>query len=208
MPFYCYLLKSVSSPSCSATYIGFTVNPRRRLRQHNGELKSGATKTHKYRPWEHVCIVSGFPSKVVALMFEWQWQHPRGSRILKDKTPFKYSGKGVRGQLHILNVLLNAPLWDQLNLRVSIWLLLLLQLLLLQLLLQLISNHSLFSLPPFISILEINRYISLITHIGSTIVPLVTMMILPLAFVIHSHNYTLKQKQKHPMYPKGMKRQC
>ena len=136
MPFYVYCLRSDSSPACSATYIGFTVNPRRRLRQHNGDLTSGAVRTHKYRPWDHVCVVSGFPSKIVALMFEWQWQHPKGSRILKEQrrlasesaasgpsatptdanTGIKYGGKGVKGQLHILASLLRAPLWSQLHL--------------------------------------------------------------------------------------------
>ncbi|PWA50218.1 hypothetical protein CTI12_AA475080 [Artemisia annua] len=33
-------------------FLGFTVNPRRRIRQHNGELCSGATRTKKKHPWE------------------------------------------------------------------------------------------------------------------------------------------------------------
>ena len=117
MPFFVYLLKSNSTPTCSSTYIGFSTNPHRRLRQHNGEIAAGAMKTHKYRPWEHICVISGFPSRVVALMFEWQWQHPKSSRILKDRiVGIKYQGKGGRGQLLLLQVLLQSSLWSQLDL--------------------------------------------------------------------------------------------
>ncbi len=80
--FYCYLLKSVCTPTSKSTYIGFSTEPHRRLRQHNGELKNGgACHTAKRRPWVHIAIVEGFPSKVLALQFEWQWQHPCRSRL-------------------------------------------------------------------------------------------------------------------------------
>jgi len=51
--FACYLLVSQSAraQSRNRTYIGFTVNPARRIRQHNGELKgAGAKRTSFHRP--------------------------------------------------------------------------------------------------------------------------------------------------------------
>ncbi|KVI03735.1 hypothetical protein Ccrd_017978 [Cynara cardunculus var. scolymus] len=74
--FACYLLTSLCPRFKGHTYIGFTVNPRRRIRQHNGELCSGASRTKKKRPWEMVFCIYGFPTNVAALQFEWAWQHP------------------------------------------------------------------------------------------------------------------------------------
>ena len=62
-----YLLRSLPSPA--STYIGFTNDPAKRLRQHNGELVSGARRTHKKRPWEMLLVLAGFPTQVSALQF-------------------------------------------------------------------------------------------------------------------------------------------
>lgn len=105
----CYLLVSVSEQRTKGrTYIGFTVNPKRRIRQHNGELAMGACSTRSGRPWEMVLVVHGFSSKAKALAFEWAWQHPRRSRSIKEKIlAMKASQlRGVKGKARILRELL------------------------------------------------------------------------------------------------------
>jgi predicted GIY-YIG superfamily endonuclease len=74
--FYCCYLLSSLAPECKKkAYIGFTVDPARRLRQHNGNILGGAKKTkRKGRPWEQVMVIYGFPSAFLARQFEWHWQ--------------------------------------------------------------------------------------------------------------------------------------
>lgn len=71
------------------TYIGYTNNPIRRLRQHRKEIVGGAKTTtgHKYpENWDMVLLLSGFPNAKSALQFEWRFKHPTGKR----KVPRKY----------------------------------------------------------------------------------------------------------------------
>ena len=83
--FHCYLLRSMSPSHGRSTYIGFTTNPSRRLRQHNGQLVGGARRTASQgkRPWSLVCVVAGFGTAREALSFEWAWQHPGKSKNVK-----------------------------------------------------------------------------------------------------------------------------
>ena len=71
------------------------------------------------RPWSHVCIVSGFPNKVVALQFEWQWQNADKSRVMKKrKSVEKSKRRGYQVSLKVLHSLLDSQLWKHLNLKV------------------------------------------------------------------------------------------
>ena len=47
-----YLLNCVNPRYKGHTYIGYTVNPSRRIKQHNGGVdKGGAHKTSRKKPW-------------------------------------------------------------------------------------------------------------------------------------------------------------
>ncbi len=79
----CYLLQSITDER--KFYVGFSTNPHRRLRQHNRDLQSGgARRTANARPWKMLCFIYGFPTKKLALQFEWAWQHPLGSKSIRD----------------------------------------------------------------------------------------------------------------------------
>jgi structure-specific endonuclease subunit SLX1 len=67
---FCYMLESTDH---KRTYVGATVNPERRLRQHNGELVGGARAT-KGRTWSRRYLIGGFADERTALQFEWRWK--------------------------------------------------------------------------------------------------------------------------------------
>ena len=57
---YCYALWQPSRPSGGRTYVGYTVDPLRRLRQHNGELAGGARRTRArdgHGSWELLFVI-------------------------------------------------------------------------------------------------------------------------------------------------------
>jgi len=93
---YCYLLNVPNSKKC---YVGYTVDPERRLRQHNGEIKGGAKKTSRHNNWNIVCTISGFDNYQQALRFEWKWQHIK-FRFFKNIT-FKTKPNGRNEYLYI-----------------------------------------------------------------------------------------------------------
>lgn len=119
-PFFaCYLLCSMSPRFKGCTYIGFTVNPRRRIRQHNGEITSGAWQTKKKRPWEMILCIYGFPSQVSALQFEWAWQHPNKSLAVREAAKGLRSLSGTGGKVMLAYTMLTLPEWKSLNLTVN-----------------------------------------------------------------------------------------
>ena len=66
MGFYVYWIQSGAR-----AYIGATVNPTKRLRQHNGEIRGGALRTRNRGPWRFHCVISGFRTWKEALQYEW-----------------------------------------------------------------------------------------------------------------------------------------
>lgn len=103
-------------------YIGYTVNPNRRIQQHNaGCSGGGAKKTSNRGPWKMIMMVHGFPNNIAALRFEWSWQQPKHSRRLKNitslarrlrnETPFLYN-------FRILTEMLQIGPWNRLPLNI------------------------------------------------------------------------------------------
>ncbi|PQQ01610.1 transcription factor GTE12 isoform X1 [Prunus yedoensis var. nudiflora] len=98
--FGCYLLTSRSPRYEGHTYIRFTVNPRRRIRQHNGGNSSRCLENEAEASMMVLCIY-GFPTNVSAHPFELSWQNPTVSKagwLLQALNPWE--GLSVRSNLH------------------------------------------------------------------------------------------------------------
>jgi predicted GIY-YIG superfamily endonuclease len=105
---YVYLLHS----SSKKTYIGATVDVQKRLRKHNKIVKGGARYTGKWvdrgDKWDCICYVSGFPSWIDALQFEWKWK--------------KIShGSSLQKRLEALNVLVTSNRSTSLSTPFELW---------------------------------------------------------------------------------------
>jgi predicted GIY-YIG superfamily endonuclease len=125
----CYLLQSHKEKFEKHCYIGSTPDPIRRIRQHNGEIKGGAVKTVKKRPWRMVIAVHGFPNKYAALQFEWAWQHPHLSRHFRDgqipsnhpstRKAFTLKEKSLMSyKLVVLSEMLHTSVWRRWPLKI------------------------------------------------------------------------------------------
>ena len=137
-----YLLRS-SDPRTrfmNKAYIGYNIDHRRRLRQHNGDIAGGPRRTLLGRPYTYVALVTGFPNGTDAKIFEWAWANPRVSvgspwvvqRLRRDglfggKELFKQLARATRRlavpactwrwRLQVLAIMLSIPGWAGLNLR-------------------------------------------------------------------------------------------
>ena len=99
MAWYVYWIRSGARH-----YVGATVCPARRLRQHNGELVGGARRTRNRGPWSFVCVVTGFRTWREALQFEFAW------RRVHRRRRFAYN---VAGRHRSLAYLMSLPQWSR-----------------------------------------------------------------------------------------------
>jgi predicted GIY-YIG superfamily endonuclease len=67
--FCCYVLASRTGKS---KYVGMTCDVRRRIRQHNKEIKGGARATSRGGPWRYAAVLGGFADHHEALTAEWR----------------------------------------------------------------------------------------------------------------------------------------
>jgi predicted GIY-YIG superfamily endonuclease len=99
MSAYCYLLYTNEGQ----TYVGATVDPDRRLRQHNKELVGGARATgirvQQGLIWKRACYVT-LPEWRTALQFEWRWKQ-------LGRTRCKHIHQPIKRRLHSLATLLS-----------------------------------------------------------------------------------------------------
>jgi predicted GIY-YIG superfamily endonuclease len=97
---YCYLLYTENQQ----TYVGATVDPDRRLRQHNKELSGGARatgiKVAQGLTWKRACYISNIPEWRTALQIEWRWKQ-------LGRTQFKHIKNPIERRLYSLKRLLS-----------------------------------------------------------------------------------------------------
>ena len=93
----CYIIKNKN-----CTYAGVSPDPVQRLRKHNGEIKGGAKYTTSKGPgWKHICIISGFKTKIESMQFEWALKHCGRSR----------NTGGIINRINKLEILCNKERW-------------------------------------------------------------------------------------------------
>ena len=100
MDYKCYIIFNDNF-----SYVGITNNLKKRIRQHNCEIKGGAKYTSLINSrlitnWNYACYIDGFKTKNDALKFEWALKH--------IKPRYK---SGIINRINKLLILLNKKKW-------------------------------------------------------------------------------------------------
>lgn len=96
---YCYILYNNLN---NKTYVGYTVDPMRRLRQHNGQLVGGARYTKQSKgKWSFLAVITS-PSFTSNLALSLEWYIKYNSRN-KNKRHYGPSGR-MSSLIHTLTL--------------------------------------------------------------------------------------------------------
>jgi len=71
---FVYIIKGINDKNKTKYYIGYTNNPKRRIRQHNCELVGGAKATKGYK-WKYCGLITNFRDNIEGLQLEWRLKH-------------------------------------------------------------------------------------------------------------------------------------
>lgn len=106
MTYYVYIIVNPAG----RTYIGYTVNPKRRLRQHCGILVGGARATKCSTEWTFLLIMTCYTwTASRAMQVEWLVKHPqRKKKILS-------SFRGIDGRIFSLKEICSRVDNDNIN---------------------------------------------------------------------------------------------
>lgn len=107
MQYICYIIWNGSR-----TYVGITNTEGRRIRQHNGEIKGGATATRGRGVWKYLCFVRGFETRSTVQKFE--------SRLKRYRRVNRGRGMmvAIKAMLHIMYLFRDeriVPEWELLD---------------------------------------------------------------------------------------------
>lgn len=113
-PHSVYLIASAEG----RTYVGYTNDFARRLRQHNGQRVGGAKATRRGTDWAPVLLVTGFKDYRTALKAEWSFKAQRLRKTATKRWPVavRYEwangfGVAVRRRLDCLVQMLAQDKW-------------------------------------------------------------------------------------------------
>lgn len=108
--YYCYILKQVGILN-SLTYVGYTVNYNRRIRQHNCIIKGGALYTKHRGPWEFLAILTCSSwTSIRAMQVEWLIKFPMRKRKINK------SFRGAKGKiLSLVEIFKRIPNEENIN---------------------------------------------------------------------------------------------
>jgi len=102
---YVYILQSLSKTD--KFYVGWTIDPAKRLREHQGEIKGGAKKTIRHRPWKMIACVTGDPSWLTysyGQMLEWTVRISAKWKYRAEKSQDRSTKKPKRSASNFYNL--------------------------------------------------------------------------------------------------------